>query len=69
MYTTKAQILHSLRSPLQDKERKEPALAIILDVRWFKDKFFEGNIIKATIKEQVLEVTTSVTIIEVEPQQ
>ena len=53
----KAQILHSLRSPLQDKERKEPALAIILDI------------MKATIKEQVLEETTSVTIIEVEPQQ
>ena len=62
----KAQILHSLRSPLQDKERKELALAIILAVR-FKDKFFEGNIIKATIKEQMLEETTSVTIIEVEP--
>ena len=48
----KAQIPHSIRSPLQDKERKELALAIILAVK-FKDKFFEGNIIKETIKEQV----------------
>ena len=51
----KAQILHSLRSHFSGvEERKELALATILDPR-FKDKFFGGNIIKATIKEWVLE--------------
>ena len=50
------------------EERKELALATILDPR-FKDKFFGGNIMKATTKEWVLEEMTSVTTVEVEPQQ
>ena len=63
VYTMKALILHSLRSPLQDKERKDLTLAIFLDVR-FKDKFFVGNIIKATLKEQVLEGMTMLLLLK-----
>jgi len=67
--TMKAQILHSLRShSMGVEERKELALTTILNPR-FKDKFFGGNIIKATTKEWVLEEMTSVTTVEVEPQQ
>ena len=67
--TMKGQILHSLRSRFAGiEERKELALATMLDPR-FKDKFFGGNIIKATVKEWVLEEMASVTTVEVEPQQ
>lgn len=67
--TMKAQILHSLRSRFGGiEERKELAMATITDPR-FKDKFFSGNIIKATIKEWVLEEMTNVTTVEVERQQ
>ena len=48
------------------EDRKELALATILDPR-FKDKFFGGNIIKATTKEWLLEEMTNVTV-EAEPQ-
>ena len=67
--TMKAQILHSLRSCFAGvEEKKELALATIFDPR-FKDNFFRGNIIKATTKEWVLEEMTSITTVEVEPQQ
>jgi len=46
------------------KGRKELALATILNPR-FKDKFFGGNIFKATTKKWVLEEMTSVTNVEV----
>ena len=67
--TMKSQILHSLRSRFAGvEERRELALATMIDPR-FKDKFFSGNIIKATIKEWMLEEITNVTTVQGRPQQ
>ena len=67
--TMKSQIIHSLRSRFAGvEERRELALATMIDPR-FKDKFFSGNIIKATIKEWLLEEITNVTTFQGRPQQ
>ena len=60
--TMKAQLLHSLKSGFSGiEENKELSLATILDPR-FKDKFFSGNIIQATIKEMLVEEMSTFTI-------
>ena len=65
----KSQILHSLRSRFAGVEvRRELALTTMIDPR-FNDKFFSGNIIKATIKEWMLEEITNVTTVEGGPYQ
>ena len=67
--TMKSQILHSLRSHFAGvEERRGLALATMIDPR-FKDKFCSGNIIKATIKEWMLEEITNVTAVQGRPQQ
>ena len=51
----KAQLLHSLKSHFSGvEENKELSLATILDPR-YKDKLFSDNIIRATIKEMLVE--------------
>ena len=51
----KAELLHSLKLRFSGiEENKELSLAAFLDPR-FKDKFFSGNIIRATIKEMLVE--------------
>ena len=51
----KTELLHSLKSRFTGiEENKLLCLATILDPR-FKQKFFSGNIIKATIKEMLLD--------------
>ena len=58
----KAELLHSLKSHFsRTKENKELSLATILDQR-FKDKFFSGNIIRATIKEMLVEEMSTFTV-------
>ena len=53
--TMKGELLKSLKCRFAGvEERKELALATLLDPR-FKDKFFSGNIIKATVKEMLVE--------------
>jgi len=53
--TMKSGLLHSLRVRFTGiEEKKQLSLATFLDPR-FKDKFFSNNIIKATIKELLLE--------------
>ena len=60
--TMKGELLHSLKSHFSGiEEKKELSLATFFDPR-FKDKLFSGNIIKATIKEMLLEeMSTLVT--------
>jgi len=51
----KRELLHSLKVHFNGiEEKKRLSLATFLDPR-FKDKFFSNNIIKATIKELLLE--------------
>ena len=53
--TMKTELLHSIKLRFTGiEENKVLSLATYLDLR-FKDKFFSGNIIKATIKEMLLE--------------
>ena len=57
--TMKGELLKSLKSRFAGiEEKKELALATLLDPR-FKDKFFSGNIIKATVKEMLVEEMNS----------
>ena len=57
--TMKGELLKSLKSRFAGiEEKKELALATLLDPR-FKDKFFSGNIIKATVKEMLVEEMSS----------
>ena len=58
----KAQLLLSLKSCFSGiEENKELSLATILDPR-FKDKFFSGNIIRATIKKMLVVEMSTFTI-------
>ena len=56
----KAELLHSLKSRFSGiEDNKELSLAIIIDPR-FKDKFFSGNIIRATLVEEMSTFTVDV---------
>jgi len=57
--TMKGEVLKSLKSRFAGiEEKKELALATLLDPR-FKDRFFAGNIVKATVKEMLIEEMSS----------
>ena len=57
--TTKGELLKSLKSRFAGiEEREELCLATLLDPR-FKDKFFSGNIIRATVKEILVDKMSS----------
>ena len=60
--TMKAELLKSLKTRFAGiEENKQLAVATMLDPR-FKDKFFSGNTIKATIKEMLVEEMSSVGV-------
>ena len=65
----KGELLHSLKLRFSGiEENRKLSVATYLDPR-FKDKFFSNNVIKATIKEMVLEEISKLdTSLEIIPE-